>query len=249
MDIGARFSGIFQNLIDDIYSEPVMRAIDEGLVRIASGTGYRGVADALRALEAAEAGARELALLELYVQLHSAGSEYSQPEYDGLRAAAGIGNLPGGLAPLVIASELIGPASTVADLGAGNGLQGLLMQHIAPHALTIQVELSGRMIEAGRAMQRALGVKDGRIRWVHGDLAVSYVEEDADLIYLYRPVKPHGCGNAIYAALAKRICRSRKVRHIISLADCLGRHLAGGPFGVAFSNEYLTVFERRQSPW
>ena len=167
--------------------------------------------------------------------------EYERPQ----GRASGFTICPAGSRRLVIASELIGPRSVVADLGAGNGLQGLLMQHIAPHALTIQVELSGRMIEAGREMERALGVKDGLIRWVHGDLAVTFVEEEADLIYLYRPVKPHGCGNTIYASLAKRICRCRKVRHIISVADCLGRHLAGGPFSSAFSNEYLTVYERR----
>lgn len=243
-----RFETIQQNLIDDIYLEPLAHSIEEALIRLASAPCVNALTphtsqwlEALNRAPASSSG-REEAAIELYLRLHGAGTSYEDREAGRMRQVRGIGNLPGGLTPILMACELVGPDTVMADLGAGCGLQGLLLQYLAPHALTIQVELSAAMIEAGRVMSRTLGIADEKLRWVHGDIATAPFEAEADLVYLYRPIKPYGEGRQLYRDIARRIDGSSRVRHIISMADCLGPHLK--TFDTLYQNEYLTIFNR-----
>jgi predicted RNA methylase len=99
------------------------------------------------------------------------------------------------------------------DLGAGNGLQGLLLQlcHPAP-PLPVQVELSGAMVAIGRRLQQWLGIAAGAIEWIEGDVRDVDLGE-ADFIYLYRPMRPKtGAGRAFYSRLADTIATSTVVR-------------------------------------
>jgi len=78
----------------------------------------------------------------------------------------------------------ITPDSVVVDLGAGNGLQGLLLQCLSPHRKTLQVELSSEMIRIGRLFQEALGISADRVEWIHDDIVNASIEA-ADIVYLY----------------------------------------------------------------
>lgn len=248
----ARLSAIHHNLMEDIFLEPLMPAIEDALLQIAMAPQVSALSPAIPAaleasLHAKDRGdnpGREEALLGLYLCLHGAGSEYAREEHERLAALCGIGNLPGGLTPLLMAAEMMEPGMSFVDLGSGNGLQGLLLQCIAPHALTVQAEISSRMIGAGRTMAEAVGLGDGRIRWVHGDIASLPFAHEVDMIYLYRPVKPHKDGRELYARLAQRIELARKTRYIVSVADCLGRHMTGGIYREMYRNEYLAFYGR-----
>ena len=57
-----------------------------------------------------------------------------------------------------MAAPFFTPETRFVDYGAGNGLQGLLFQHLYPHRLTTLVELGGPMIEQGRRLQALLGI-------------------------------------------------------------------------------------------
>lgn len=247
-----RLSAIHHNLMEDIFLEPLMFSIEDALLRIAMAPEVSNLSPVMpAALEAClharcrgENQVREEALLGLYLCLHSAGSEYAREEHERLVALSGIGNLPGGLTPLLMAAQMIEPGMTFIDLGSGNGLQGLLLQSIAPHALTIQAEISSRMIGVGRTMAEALGLGADRVMWVHGDIANLPFAHEADMIYLYRPVKPHKDGRELYARLAREIELARKTRYIVSVADCLGRHMSEGVFKELYRNEYLACYGR-----
>ena len=122
------------------------------------------------------------------------------------------------------APDWIAPASRSIDFGAGNGLQLLLVQWLAPHALSVQVEISARMCEAGRDIQRWLGIADERVEWrvadVTGQSPAGY-----DLVYLYRPVRPDGSGRAFYRRFAADLAASRSSPVVLSVADCLHEFL------------------------
>jgi hypothetical protein len=179
-------------------------------------------------------------LLSLYTQLHRAGSEYSPYERKLLTERKGYSCYPGGLSPLFKAVQFIRPESIVADLGAGNGLQGLLLQCLSPHRKTIQIEISSEMIRIGRIFQQALGISDDRIEWIHDDI-INVSIETADFIYIYLPAKPLEGGKKVYKAITNKLSMMNRPLVIFSVADCLAKFL-NGQFSIFYTDGHLTCF-------
>ncbi|MFZ5906336.1 MAG: hypothetical protein ACOYVJ_02860 [Nitrospirota bacterium] len=185
----------------------------------------------------------ETSLLSLYIRLHGAGSGYAPPEREQLAKRRGYACHPGGLSPLIKAVDFIKADSVVADLGAGNGLQGLLLQCLCPHRKTIQVEISAELIRVGRIFQRALGIGDDRVEWIHDDIVHAPIDE-ADFIYLYLPAKPLEGGKEVYEAVARTLSRMEKPLLIFSVADCLAKFL-DSRFSLFYTDGHLTCFARK----
>ncbi len=235
----------YNNLMQDLFLTEPAAGIEGALLSLAADGAVRGeVPDAerlarecLAAKEGKDTLAREAALINLYLRLHSAGCRYSSSERELLNKRAGISCQPGGLTPLVMAERLVGPGTTVADLGAGNGLQGLLLQRIRPHRKTLQIELSSEMVRVGLLFQRALGISDGLVEWINRDIADVPLDE-ADFVYLYRPARPHGEGNELYRTVASRLAAVEKPLVVLSVADCFAKFL-DKRFSVFYSNEHI----------
>lgn len=187
----------------------------------------------------------EEAFLELYAHLHMHEAPYTESERLLIDATGGYWCHAGGLAPILRAGDWLRPNSVSIDLGAGNGLQGLLMQLLYPHALMIQVEISSRAVAIGRKLQRWLGLDDDRVEWRVGDVLDASVE-GADFVYLYRPVRPDGPGRVFYRRLADQIARSDREIVIFSIADCL-RDFFPPSVEVLSSDGHLTCFRARPS--
>ncbi|MBS3755607.1 MAG: hypothetical protein KGY56_07905 [Desulfobacterales bacterium] len=183
---------------------------------------------------------RETVLINLYLCLHAAGAAYQQEESDTLAAWSGLDCLPGGMLPLMLARHLIGPDSVTADLGAGNGLQGLLLQRLCPHHKTRLLEISGRLIEMGRLYQQALNMDPQQVAWEHADVAQANFA-GVELIYLYRPTRPGDNGNAFYRAVAEKLAAHDRPLTIVSMADCLAPFL-DDRFENVYANEFLRIF-------
>lgn len=180
--------------------------------------------------------------LNLYAHLHGHGSEYAQSERRVVDDSGGYWGHAGGVSPILKAPHWLRPNSVSIDLGAGNGLQGLLMQWLVPHRLTIQVEISARAIATGRRLQSWLGIDAERIDWRHQDVrdAVPLVER-CDLIYLYRPVRPNGPGWSFYEELSDWLKHRSHAVTVLSIADALRPFLRGG-FEILHDDGHLTVF-------
>jgi len=238
--------------VDDIFGnncfEKETSVITASLLKLASDASVRAelsdidhYAGNLRSvLKEGELPSIENALLGLYVRLHGAGSGYSAYERKILVKRKGYSCHPGGLSALVRAVQFIRPDSIVADLGAGNGLQGLLLQCICPHRKTIQIEISSEMIRVGRIFQQALGISADRVEWVHDDIVNASIEE-ADFIYLYLPAKPLDGGKKVYEAVARKINAIKRPVVIFSIADCLAGFLAGH-LDICYTDGHLTCF-------
>lgn len=168
--------------------------------------------------------ALEEAFLELYAHLHMHEAPYSRQERARMDAAGGYWAHAGGLSPILVAPDHLGPGSVSADFGAGNGLQGLLFQLLAPHRKTVQIEISAEMIAIGRRLQAWLGIPDDRVEWIVGDV-MDQVPRGMDLIYLYRPVRPDGPGRAFYERFAEALETADRPVVILSIADCLREFL------------------------
>jgi hypothetical protein len=179
-------------------------------------------------------------LLNLYAHLHRAGSVYSPYEKELLLEKKGYSCHPGGLSPLMKAVQFIRPESIVADLGAGNGLQGLLLQCLCPHRTTLHIEISSEMIRIGRIFQKALGISNDRIEWIHDDI-MNTSFETADFIYIYLPAKPIERGREVYEAIAHKISTMDRPLVIFSVADCLANFL-DGKFSIFYTDGHLTCF-------
>ena len=179
-------------------------------------------------------------LLNLYTQLHGAGSVYSPYERKLLTERKGYSCYPGGLSPLIKAVQFVKPESIVADLGAGNGLQGLLLQCLSPHRKTIQIEISSEMIRIGRIFQQALGISDDRIEWIHDDI-INVSIKTADFIYIYLPAKPLEGGKEVYEAIANKLSMMNRPLVVFSVADCLAKFL-NGQFSIFYTDGHLTCF-------
>ena len=179
-------------------------------------------------------------LLNLYAQLHGAGSVYSPYERRLLTERKGYSCYPGGLSPLIKAVQFVKPESIVADLGAGNGLQGLLLQCLSPHRKTIQIEISSEMIRIGRIFQQALGISDDRIEWIHDDI-INVSIKTADFIYIYLPAKPLEGGKEVYEAIANKLRMMNRPLVVFSVADCLAKFL-NGQFSIFYTDGHLTCF-------
>lgn len=194
----------------------------------------------LTTLDSDDPSGMERTLVELYSRVHSAGAKYSEEELQALKARSGYSCISGGIAPLLMAEPFITPEAVVADLGAGNGLQGLLLQRIRPHRRTLQIEISSEMIRVGRILQEVLGIGNDRVEWIRKDIAEACFEV-ADFIYLYRPVRPQGSGAGVYEAIGRRLSACKKPCMIFSVADCLGPFLDES-FSVLHTDGHLTCF-------
>lgn len=184
----------------------------------------------------------EEAFLALYCHLHGHEAPYSEAERRRVRETGGYWAHAGGLSPVLKAGPLIGPDAVVGDFGAGNGLQGLLMQVLDPHARTVQIEISERMVTAGRALQGWLGIPEGRVEWIVGDV-LDASPRGMDFIYLYRPVRPVGEGRRFYEHFAAELAAQTRPVVIFSVADCL-REFLPEEFTVFFSDGHLTCYRR-----
>ena len=108
--------------------------------------------------EGEDSEALEEAFLTLYAHLHMHEGRYTPEERKQMDEAGGYWAHAGGLSPILEAAPWIRPNTVSADLGAGNGLQGLLLQILYPHRKTIQIEISSNMVELGKQLQAWLGI-------------------------------------------------------------------------------------------
>ncbi|NQT13275.1 MAG: hypothetical protein HQ582_11035 [Planctomycetes bacterium] len=182
---------------------------------------YAALQAALRqAMTGDDADAVEEAFLELYTHLHMHESRYTMEERTRMDETGGYWSHAGGIAPIVKAGPYIRSDTVSADYGAGNGLQGLLLQKLYPHRKTIQIEISSEAVAIGRRLQRWLDVAEHSVEWIVGDV-LDHPPLDVDFIYLYRPVRPVGEGIRFYEMLADTVSQSPTEVTIFSIADCL----------------------------
>jgi hypothetical protein len=185
--------------------------------------------------------ALEEAFLNLYAHLHMHEAKYTDEERQRMDEAGGYWGHAGGLSPILKAAPWIRPDTVSADLGAGNGLQGLLLQYLYPHEKTIQIEISERMLEIGKRLQAWLGIPAEKVEWVAGDVCDQALD-GMDFIYLYRPVRPSTeKGRAFYENLAELLGRSHGQMVIFSIADCLRGFLPPGA-EIFYNDGHLTCF-------
>jgi hypothetical protein len=182
--------------------------------------------------------------LELYAHLHGHEAPYSEGERVVVDATGGYWAHAGGLAPILKAPDWITPRSVAVDFGAANGLQGLLMQWLAPHERFIQVEISRTALDVGRRLQYWLGIPPERVEWRAEDVCeAAKRHERYDFVYLYRPVRPDGPGRVFYERLAARLAAGDHAVTIFSIADALHPFL-GDAFDMVFGDGHLTCFHR-----
>ncbi|MEW6074080.1 MAG: class I SAM-dependent methyltransferase [Planctomycetota bacterium] len=197
----------------------------------------------LAAAAGEDAEEMEESFLSLYAHLHGHEAPYTPAERRRVDAAGGYWCHAGGLAPILKAPDHLSAGTVSGDFGAGNGLQGLLMQKLAPHARTVQIEISSRMVEAGRHLQAWLGIPPERVEWIAGDIFEAS-PAGMGFVYLYRPVRPYGPGRRFYARFAAELERSPGPVVIFSIADCL-RGFLSSRFEVFYGDGHLTCFRRR----
>lgn len=196
----------------------------------------------LCAVDCGEAELLEESFLALYSHLHGYEVPLTPAEQRRFRASNGYLCHVGGLSPILKSAPYINADTVAADYGAGNGLQGLLMQVLSPHRMTVQVELSGLLLESGRQLQVWLGVPKERVRWVAADVAdVSPAE--MDFIYIYRPVRPEGEGRRFYQRFARALDVSDGPCVIFSVADCL-RGFLPPSFEAFYEDGHLTCYRK-----
>ena len=197
--------------------------------------------DFLSCAEGEDGDALEEAFLNLYAHLHMHEARYTPDERQRMDDAGGYWAHAGGLSPILKAEPWIGPDTVSADLGAGNGLQGLLLQYLYPHRKTIQVEISSGMVELGKKLQAWLGVPADRVEWRVGDVC-DQTFSGIDFIYLYRPVRPStDRGRDFYGKLAHTLSESRTEVVVFSIADCLKDFLPPS-FEMFYTDGHLTCF-------
>jgi len=182
----------------------------------------------------------EETFLTLYCHVHGHEAPYAKAERKRMDETGGYWCHAGGVSPLIKAGDHIGPDTISADFGAGNGLQGLLLQKLYPHALTRQIEISSRMVESGRQLQAWLGIDAERVEWIAGDV-LDQSPQGIDFIYLYRPVRPEGEGRRFYERFAAELTAQGREVVIFSIADCL-REFLGPEFEIFYRDGRLTCF-------
>jgi len=190
----------------------------------------------------ASAALLEQAFLDLYSHLHGYEVPYTAEERRRVRETGGYLSHWGGISPILKAGPWIDSSTVLGDFGAGNGLQGLLMQVLYPHRCTVQIEISSRMVEAGRVLERWLGIAAGRVRWIVQDV-MEASPAGMDFVYLYRPVRPVGRGRDFYERLGRELGRSRRPVVLFSIADCLGPFLPDD-FTLFYGDGHLTCYRR-----
>lgn len=238
------------NFLKDKFLEKQIATVTQAILELSNNDAVRSelpdleqyVETFMAAVGKEDPTATEYTLLNLYIRLHIAGSKYSPSERELLKKRSGYSCLPSGLSPLIMAEKFIRPESIVADLGAGNGLQGLLLQRMYPHQRTLQIELSAEMIRIGRIFQRALGISDNRIEWINDDI-INVSIEDVDFIYIYRPAIPLDGGQEIYNAISRKLEAVHKPLVVFSVADCLAKFL-DKRFSIFYTDGHLTCFRK-----
>jgi len=180
--------------------------------------------------------------LELYAHLHTHEAPYTRGERRSVDASGGYWAHAGGLSPILRAGPWLGPGTRSVDLGAGNGLQGLLMQKLHPHRSCCQVEISGAMVEIGRRLQHWLRIPPDRIEWRVADVMKTPLG-GWDFVYLYRPVRPNGPGRVFYERLSEALAAESGQVVVFSIADCLGDFLPPA-FDRFFSDGHLTCYRK-----
>lgn len=204
---------------------------------------YSGHKDRLLAAILARRPAEvEERLLGLYGHLHGYEVPLTSPERQRFRQTHGYLCHAGGLSPILKAGPFLSRDTVTADFGAGNGLQGLLLQVLSPHRRIVQVEISSRLVAAGRELQAWLGIPPERVDWAVGDVT-GFSPAGVDFAYLYRPVRPIGEGRVFYETFARQAVAGAKPRVIFSIADCL-RDFLPPSFEVFYSDGHLTCFRR-----
>ena len=187
----------------------------------------------------------EDAFLELYAHVHMNEAPYTSEERRRMDEAGGYWNHAGGLSPVLKAEPWIKPDSVSADFGAGNGLQGLLLQLLYPHARTDQIEISSRMADIGDSLRGWLGIAPDQVEWIVDDV-LNVSAAGYDFIYLYRPVRPEGTGSDFYTRFAREVEAEEHPPVIFSIADCLKDYLSDR-YEVFFFDGHLTCFKPRDS--
>ena len=238
------------SILENKFSEKIMYSIAQALLRLASDKAVKSEVPNISQYERkfmAALGSNnsmkiEGALVNLYAKLHSAGAKYSFPERELLNARSGYSCYAGGFSPIIRAEKFIMPESVVVDLGAGNGLQGLLFQYLYPHKKTIQIELSSEMIRVGKIMQQAFGIRDNLVEWVNDDI-VNVPMNDMDFLYIYRPALPVNDGRKVYDTIARKLNDIKRPLVIFSIADCLAEFL-DTRFSIFYSDGHLTCFSK-----
>jgi hypothetical protein len=186
----------------------------------------------------------EDAFAELYAHLHMNEAPYSPDERRRMDDAGGYWNHAGGLSPILKAAPWIGPDTVSADFGAGNGLQGLLLQFLYPHARTVLIEISKRATEIGDGLRAWLRIPADRVEWIVDDV-LNVPATGYDFIYLYRPVRPEGPGRDFYERFAREVESEETPPIIFSIADCL-RDFLSDRYEVFYGDGHLTCFRPRQ---
>jgi hypothetical protein len=186
----------------------------------------------------------EDAFLELYAHVHMNEAPYTSEERLRMDEAGGYWNHAGGLSPILKAGPWINSDAVSADFGAGNGLQGLLLQLLYPHARTDQIEISSRMKDIGEGLQEWLGISSDRINWINDDV-LDVSATGYDFIYLYRPVRPEGAGRDFYTRFAREVESEETPPVIFSIADCL-RDFLSERYEIVYGDGHLTCFKPRE---
>ena len=198
------------------------------------------------ALSGGEEGRVEEEVLRYYCLLHSADVYYGPEELHRLQGMGGYWCYAGGLEPLFRAGPFISRECLSADLGAGNGLQGLLLQYLYPHRRLTQVELSGSMIRRGKRLRHWMGLREESFEWIHGDI-LEISPERFDFIYMYLPVRPKGVGSDFYKGLAGALASAGRPLILFSVADCF-QPFAPPALRVFHSDGHLTCYSSRTLP-
>lgn len=189
--------------------------------------------------------ALEERFLELYSHLHMHEAPYTTGERRRMDETGGYWSHAGGLSPVLKAGPWIHDTTRSVDLGAGNGLQGLLMQKLYPHRSSCQIEISSAMIDIGRRLQRWLEIPDDRIEWRTADVLETPLG-GWDFVYLYRPVRPVGPGIDFYTRLAAGLHDEPGEVVVFSIADCLGQFLSPA-FDRFYTDGHLTCYRKPAS--
>lgn len=184
----------------------------------------------------------EEAFLELYAHLHMHEAPYTSDERRRMDEAGGYWNHAGGLSPILKAKPYIGRDAVSADFGAGNGVQGLLLQVLYPHARTVQIEISSKMRDIGESLCEWLGISAERVEWIT-DNVLNVPATGYDFIYLYRPLRPEGPGSDFYTRFAREVESEAKPPIIFSIADCLRDFMSEDRYEVFYRDGHLTCFK------
>jgi len=200
----------------------------------------------LKEMEGNEWERVEEAFLDLYCHLHMHEAPYTSRERRRVRQTGGYWCHAGGLSPLLKAGPWIDSGTVLADLGAGNGLQGLLFQKLHPHALTVQVEISSRMAAIGRDLQEWLEIPEEKVKWIVDDVCNVPIG-GFDFIYLYRPVRPEGEGLRFYERFTSELPRQGRGTVIFSIADGLAPFLPP-EYEAFYTDGHLTCFRCSAKP-